>query len=103
LFLLPSERESFGLSALEAMACQVPVISSDAEGIPEVNIHGVTGYLSKVGDVEDMAKNSIQLLQNEELHKQMKVNALERAKSFDLHTIMAQFEAVYESVLTVKA
>ena len=66
LFLLTSEKESFGLAALEAMACEVPIISSDAGGIPEVNIHGVTGYVSKIGDVDDMAKNAISLLEDDE-------------------------------------
>jgi glycosyltransferase involved in cell wall biosynthesis len=66
IFLLLSEKESFGLAALEAMACEVPVISSNAGGIPEVNVHGVTGFISEIGDVEDMAKNTIYILEDEE-------------------------------------
>ena len=72
LFLMPSASESFGLSALEAMACEVPVISSNAGGLPEVNIHGKTGFLSEVGDVDDMAKNAITILENDELHQQFR-------------------------------
>jgi N-acetyl-alpha-D-glucosaminyl L-malate synthase BshA len=99
LFLLPSEKESFGLAALEAMACQVPVVSSDAEGIPEVNIHGVTGYISKVGDVEDMGANAVKLLQNPELHMQFKLAAFERAKEFNLESVMLMYEKLYKSLV----
>lgn len=98
LFLLTSEKESFGLAALEAMACEVPIISSDAGGIPEVNIHGVTGYISKIGDVEDMAKNAILLLQDENKLAEFKVNALNRAKEFDIENILPMYERYYEEV-----
>lgn len=99
LFFLTSEKESFGLAALEAMACEVPVISSNAGGIPEVNLHGVTGYVSNVGDIDDMAANSIKILENPALHAQMKKNALERAKEFDLKVILPKYEAYYQKVL----
>ena len=88
LFLLTSEKESFGLAALEAMACEVPVISSDAGGIPEVNIHGETGYVSKIGDIDDMVKNAVAILSDPVLHKEMKKKALERAQEFDIKKIL---------------
>lgn len=100
LFLLPSETESFGLAALEAMACEVPVISSNAGGIPEVNIHGVTGYLSEVGDYEDMARNAISILSNEEILLNFKRNALEQAKKFDLNKVLKQYEQLYQKVVS---
>lgn len=99
LFVLPSETESFGLAALEAMACEVPVISSNAGGIPEVNVHGVTGYLSNVGDVADMANNAIKMLENEEVLKTFKHNALQRAKEFDLDKIMNDYLEIYRRCL----
>lgn len=99
LFILPSESESFGLAALEAMACEVPVISSNAGGIPEVNVHGVTGYMSNVGDVKDMAANALKILKDEETLKTFKQNALKQAKEFDLEQIMQQYVQVYESCL----
>lgn len=99
LFLMPSESESFGLAALEAMACQVPVISSDAGGIPEINIHGKTGYLSKVGDVEDMAKNAFSILSNEEKLKQFRANAYEQAKQFSIEKILPKYENYYKQVV----
>lgn len=95
LFLLPSETESFGLAALEAMAVSVPVISSNTGGIPEVNIHGVTGYLSNVGDVEDMAKNALKILKDDETLNQFKINALKRAHDFDLEKILPMYEKIY--------
>jgi N-acetyl-alpha-D-glucosaminyl L-malate synthase BshA len=100
LFILPSESESFGLAALEAMACEVPVISSNAGGIPEVNIHGVTGYLSNVGDVNDMAQNAINLLKDPELLAKFRKNALQQAHKFDLAEILLQYEAIYNRVIT---
>jgi N-acetyl-alpha-D-glucosaminyl L-malate synthase BshA len=100
LFILPSESESFGLAALEAMACEVPVISSNAGGIPEVNIHGVTGYLSNVGDVNDMAQNAINLLKDPELLTKFRKNALQQAHKFDLAEILLQYEAIYNRVIT---
>ncbi len=98
LFLLPSEQESFGLAALEAMACQVPVISSDAQGIPEVNIQGVTGFLSPVGDVEGMAEGALVILSDEATHKRFKEAAYKRAQEFDLSKIMIQYEDMYNSL-----
>jgi N-acetyl-alpha-D-glucosaminyl L-malate synthase BshA len=98
LFLLTSEKESFGLAALEAMACEVPVISSNAGGIPEVNIHGVTGYVSEKGDVKDMAANAIKMLSDPILHDQMKANALARAKEFDIVKILPLYERYYERI-----
>lgn len=99
LFIMPSSSESFGLAALEAMTCEVPVISSNAGGLPEVNIHGETGYISNVGDVEDMAKNALAILQNEETLKQFRKNALDQARRFDIQNILPQYEAFYEEVL----
>ncbi|TNE53139.1 MAG: N-acetyl-alpha-D-glucosaminyl L-malate synthase BshA [Bacteroidetes bacterium] len=99
LFLLPSETESFGLAALEAMACGVPVISSNTGGIPEVNIHRETGFLSYVGDVEDMARNSIALLKDESLLQQFRKQAYDRAKTFSIGNILPQYEQLYEQVI----
>jgi N-acetyl-alpha-D-glucosaminyl L-malate synthase BshA len=98
LFLLPSETESFGLAALEAMACEVPVISSNTGGIPEINIEGETGFLSPVGDVEEMAKNALIVL-DEKNHERFKRNALEKAKKFDLKNILPLYEKYYQEVL----
>ncbi len=103
LFLLPSETESFGLAALEAMAVSVPVISSNTGGIPEVNIHGVTGYLSNVGDVEDMAQNALKILKDDEILNQFKVNALKRAHDFDLEKILPMYEKIYFDLVPDKA
>ena len=99
LFLLPSETESFGLAALEAMASSVPVISSNTGGIPEVNIHGVSGFLSNVGDVADMTKNALYILSDAGRLKTFKMNARKAALKFDLHTIVPQYEAIYEATL----
>ncbi len=99
VFILPSETESFGLSALEAMAMKIPVISTNTGGIPELNIHGKTGYMSKVGDYEDMAKNTIHLLSNEETYKKFKANAFEQAKKFDLNYILPMYEQLYKEVI----
>ena len=99
LFVLPSESESFGLAALEAMACEVPVISTNACGIPEVNVHGVTGFLSNVGDVDSMSQHAITLLKDPEMLKTFRKNALLQAHNFDLKTILLQYEAVHERVV----
>ena len=95
VFLLPSEYESFGLAALEAMAASTVVISSDAGGLNEININGVTGYTSPVGDVEAMSKNAIELLKDESKLKTFKQNALKEAKLFDIHHIIPKYEALY--------
>lgn len=97
--MIPSANESFGLAALEAMACEVPVISSNAGGLPEVNIHGVTGFLSDIGDVESMGANALMLLENEDMLKQFSRNALEQARKFDISIILPQYEAYYEEIL----
>jgi len=99
LFLMPSEYESFGLAALEAMACEVPVISSCTGGTPEINIQGVTGFMSKVGDVEDMAKNAMKILTDEVLCAKMRKQALEQAQRFDIENILPVYEAFYQSVI----
>ncbi|WP_179415657.1 N-acetyl-alpha-D-glucosaminyl L-malate synthase BshA [Mucilaginibacter sp. E4BP6] len=99
LFLMPSLSESFGLAALEAMACKVPVISSNAGGLPELNIDGVTGYLKDVGDVDGMAEKAIYILEDEARLAQFKDNALARAKEFDLANILPQYENYYAEVL----
>jgi N-acetyl-alpha-D-glucosaminyl L-malate synthase BshA len=100
LFILPSETESFGLSALEAMASHVPVISTNTGGLPEVNVQGFSGFLSNVGDVEDMAKNAIHILSDEMRLQQFKANAYAQAQKFDMQSILPQYEALYERVLT---
>lgn len=99
LFMLPSEYESFGLAALEAMACRVPVISSNAGGIPEINIHGETGYLVDVEDVDSLAKFALELLLNEQKLNQFKENAIKQAKKFAIENIVPQYERLYEDVL----
>ena len=102
LFLLPSETESFGLAALEAMACGVPVISSNSGGLPEVNKDGFSGYLSNVGDVAKMSKDAITLLLDKELLKQFKSNALGTAKMFDIQEIVPMYEQVYKQAIDSK-
>ena len=99
LFLLPSITESFGLAALEAMASGVPVISSNTGGIPEVNIEGVSGFLSNVNDVEDMSKNAIYILSDKERLTKFKSQAKQEAKKFGIHEIVPQYEKIYEDTL----
>lgn len=99
LFIIPSENESFGLAALEAMACEVPVISSNAGGLPEVNIGGVTGFLADVGDHEMMAEKALLLLRDEEKLKEFRQNALQQAKRFDISIILPKYEAYYQKVI----
>lgn len=98
LFVMPSEKESFGLAALEAMACEVPLISTNTGGLPELNIQGKTGFLSDVGDVEDMIKNAIYILKDENLPI-FKNNALKRAKEFEGEIILPQYLDYYEYCL----
>jgi N-acetyl-alpha-D-glucosaminyl L-malate synthase BshA len=99
LFLLPSQYESFGLSALEAMACGVPAISTNAGGLPEINVDGVTGYLSNVGDVDDMAANALHILTDEARLQEFKKNALAHARTFDKDHIVPVYEELYEQVV----
>jgi len=98
LFLMPSEKESFGLAALEAMACEVPVISSNTGGLPELNIQGKTGFLSNIGDVEDMTKKALFILDKNNLPG-FKQNALNRAKEFDIHKILPLYENFYNKII----
>ncbi len=99
LFLLPSERESFGLAALEAMVSGVPVISTNAGGLSEVNVDGVSGYLSNVGDVATMVADGIKILRDDATLEQFKQGARSMAKKFDTHAIVPQYEQLYESAL----
>ena len=99
LFLIPSQSESFGLAALEAMACKVPVISSNSGGLPELNIQGVTGFLSDAGDVDDMAAKAIYILEDPERLATFKENALNQAKEFDISKILPIYEQYYQEVL----
>lgn len=98
LFLMPSESESFGLAALEALACEVPLITTNVGGLPELNIQGVTGFLSNLGDVDDMVANAITILKDENLPV-FKENALARAREFDITRILPHYEEYYERVL----
>lgn len=98
LFLMPSESESFGLAALEALACEVPLITSNAGGLPELNVQGVTGFMSDVGNVEEMAENAAFILDEERLAG-FKANALARAKDFEISKILPMYEDCYNSVL----
>lgn len=98
VFVMPSEKESFGLAALEAMACEVPVISSNAGGIPEVNIQGKTGFISEVGDYEDMARNAAFILQDDQLPV-FRAHALARAKEFDINLILPRYEFFYQKIV----
>jgi len=99
LFLLPSETESFGLAALEAMVSGVPVISSNTGGIPEVNKEGVSGFLSDVGDIESMSKNAIQILKDDKVLAMFKEQSREEAKRFDIHAIVPHYESIYRQAL----
>lgn len=99
LFILPSETESFGLAALEAMAAGVPVISSNTGGLPEVNEHGVSGFLSNVGDIDSMAKGAIEILSTDETLLRFKSNAKKQAAKFSLPEILPQYERLYDSLL----
>ena len=98
LFLMTSEKESFGLAALEAMACEVPVLSTNAGGLPEVNIHGKTRFLSDVGNVEEMANYAISMLSDDRILTRFRKNALKQAQRFDINNILPMYEEYYESV-----
>jgi L-malate glycosyltransferase len=102
LFLLPSETESFGLAALEAMACKVPVISSNSGGLTEVNKHGFSGYLSNVGDVDDMAKNALKILKDDKTLAIFKANALQSAQEFSIEKIVPRYEQLYLDAINGK-
>ena len=103
LFLLPSEIESFGLAALEAMACRVPVISTNAGGLPEVNKHVFSGYLSDVGDVDAMAKNALSILKDDKTLDQFKDQARAKAQSFAIELIVPQYERLYAKTIAETA
>jgi N-acetyl-alpha-D-glucosaminyl L-malate synthase BshA len=102
LFLMPSETESFGLAALEAMACEVPVIASNAGGIPELVQNGISGFMANVGNVNEMAEKGIYILENEARLKQFKANALARALEFDINNIVPVYEKFYDQVISLK-
>lgn len=99
LFLLPSSSESFGLAALEAMACQVPVISSNVGGIPEVNIDGETGYLSGVGMVDKMAEDALKILKDDVILGRFRAAALAQAARFDIEEIIPKYENYYQEII----
>lgn len=99
LFLLPSETESFGLAALEAMAWGVPVISSNSGGLPEVNAQGVSGFLSNVGEIDEMAENALKILSNDSTLCEFKKNALNEAKKFDIKNILPLYVTLYEQAI----
>jgi glycosyltransferase involved in cell wall biosynthesis len=101
LFILPSEYESFGLAALEAMACGVPVISTNTGGLPEINVPGVTGYLSDVGDIESMAEGAIKILKDDSTLEEFKSRALNHTKNFERGKIVPLYENLY--INTIKA
>ena len=99
LFLLPSEKESFGLAALEAMALRVPVVSSNTGGLPELNIDGNSGYTSDIGDIESMASNAIRILSDKSLKKKYRSQAFENAKKYDIKMIIPLYEEIYNEAL----
>jgi L-malate glycosyltransferase len=98
LFVMPSEKESFGLAALEAMACEVPVISTNTGGLPELNVDGETGFMSPIGDIEDMTRKALHILDKNNLPR-FKTNALKRAKEFDISRILPLYESYYQQVI----
>jgi len=100
LFLLPSEKESFGLSALEAMALKVPVISSNVGGLKELNINGNSGFTSDVGDIDSMSNNAIKILSNENLKKKFKSQAFENAKKYDIKKVIPLYEDIYKKAIS---
>jgi len=101
LFLLPSEKESFGLAALEAMACGVPVIAAEIGGLPEVVLHGECGYLAPLGDIPEMVRLGLAILTNPSLHCRMAQSARERAvEEFHVDKIVGQYEEIYKRVVS---
>ena len=101
LFLLPSEKESFGLAALEAMALKVPVISSNAGGLKDLNINGNSGYTSDVGDIDSMAQNAIKILTDSSLEKKYRTQAFENAKKYDIKKVIPLYEKIYDEALNI--
>ena len=101
LFLLPSEKESFGLAALEAMALKVPVISTNIGGLSELNINGNSGYTSDIGDIDSMASNAIKILSDKSLKKKYRFQAFENAKKYDIKKIIPLYESVYQKALNI--
>ena len=101
LFLLPSEKESFGLAALEAMALKVPVISSNAGGLKDLNINGNSGYTSDVGDIDSMAQNAIKILTDNSLEKKYRIQAFENAKKYDIKKVIPLYEKIYDEALNI--
>jgi L-malate glycosyltransferase len=103
VFVMPSESESFGLAALEAMACGVPVLATRAGGLPEVVEHGVSGLLSEIGDVDALAQNALTLLSDPEVYQRYSTAALARARQFDHHAIVPLYEAYYARIMAQDA
>lgn len=101
IFIIPSQSESFGLSALEAMSCGVPVISSSVGGLPELNLHGDTGYIAEIGDIERMAKYTVDLLTNQKRYELMSKNARKRAEEFSEDKIVPMYEKFYEKIIGI--
>ena len=101
VFLMCSEKESFGLSALEAMAAKTPIVSTDVGGLPEINKQGVTGFLSQVGDIKDMASNTISILKDENTLNIFKNNAFEYSKKFDIKNILPLYSQVYQKAIRI--
>ena len=101
LFLLPSEKESFGLAALEAMALKVPVISTNTGGLKELNINGNSGYTSDIGDIESMASNAIKILSDKSLMNKYRSQAYENAKKYDIKKVIPLYEKIYDEAKNI--